>query len=72
MPKFVDYQILANTFVLKLKLCKILSAIFSIIIILFMVKKSYNFARHLGQQSHLNTTRGNDQIESVHENNMPS
>ena len=56
MAKPFDYQILANRFVLKLKLCKNSSAIFPIDILL-MVMRSEEIVWHFGQHPHLNTTR---------------
>ena len=55
MVTFFDYQILANRFVLKLKLCKNSSAIFPIDILL-VVMGSEEIVCLLGQYPHLNTT----------------
>ena len=63
MAKYLDFQILANRFVLKLKLRKNSSAIFLFDIVL-MVMKSQDFARHLGQYPHLNTTCGNSSADN--------
>ena len=55
MAKYFDYQILANRFVLKVKLCKNSCAILPIDILL-MVMRSKEIVWHLGHYPHLNTT----------------
>ena len=55
---FFDNQILANRFVLKVKLCKNSSAIFPIDFLL-IVMRSEEIVWHLSQRPLLNTTCGN-------------
>ena len=63
MAKYFDYQILADGFVLKLKLCKNSSAIFPIYILLIVMRSEKN-VWHLGHHPHLNTTRGCEKKQS--------